>query len=536
MTRGSPGPGASALLIGALLAGCGVRAPARIDVEALVRAKGTVVARGDLEVHLLDTPRDVQGHLALAELADRTGRSTQAIDELEAVLRLGGPIGTRWHPRDRARLARLLAARGRVRLARNSAAAREDLVRARSFGAAISTEELDRARAAIAVVRLRHVDAKERAAGQAELAALAGAPFADPSWLGAKPAPVPLDRGRFGVWLWEHGARRAAWEALRGWFETTAARTGPELATYERARAWWTPVDDAARAVEPATMPPSAPAPSVGLAPGVAGDPLAEALAAHLASRGLARLPVVRLLRAYRRDPAIADRLARDLVAAAVDAAIVHAALGALFDALGDPARARIAWQAASTLDPSPEFIASLAEAMARGSDPDAAMVHGTVAAAASGDPARVWVSLAQVLVDSGREVHALEAARSAIDLAGPETIGSALEVAIAASRGLGRLDQARVLSARRQRWLGAPAAESVQGGEGPSVPPALAVALAQHWVTTRAHPRDADGRAALLALLERDDPRRATVIAELVALAGDPSPEVARRALAALR
>src|SRR6185436_11931608 len=115
---------------------------------------------------------------------------------------------------------------------------------------------------------------------------------------------------------------------------------------------------------------------------------------------------------AYRRDPAIAERLGRDGVAGATDAAAMHATLGALFDALGDPARARAEWQAAVDASPEPRFVRGLAEAQARQGDPDAALISATTAAAASGDAAVVWTSVARLLALAGKYVHALEAAR----------------------------------------------------------------------------------------------------------------------------
>ncbi|MBA3452117.1 MAG: hypothetical protein H0T42_03350, partial [Deltaproteobacteria bacterium] len=233
---------ANILLACAIAGGC-VRAPTPLDVNALVREHGADQARAHLEIRVLDDPRDVQARLALARLADDTKRPSQAIEHLEAVIALGGPIGTRWHAGDRARMARLLATRGRVRLARGAASALEDLRRARSFGAAVTAEELARADAAIALARLRHVDAKERANGKRVLAGLSAATFADASWLGAKQDPVPHDRGLFGIWLWEQGARRAAWEALDGWRLTTSVKGGPIHDAYLRAFAWWHPLD-----------------------------------------------------------------------------------------------------------------------------------------------------------------------------------------------------------------------------------------------------------------------------------------------------
>lgn len=649
-------------------AGC-VRAPARIDVDAMVRQKGALVARQDLEVRAIDDPRDIAVRLALARLADETGRPGQALAELEAVIHVGGPLGTRWHADDKARFARLLALRGRVRLGRGAPSALADLERARSYGAVVETRELERARAAIAIARLRHVDPKERAAGQQALAQLAGTSIAEPSWLGAKERPVPRDRGELGAWLWEKGAKRAAFEALRDWESTTAARGGPLHDAYLRALAWWTPLDlpppagtdlsgpercrFAAAACAPhealrdpavaaallaapalgsrgrddadawvaitlpaalrgelawgpsvalrvdldaagirgatvklartsdadlAQLPPahrlvgaagrvldgSSPArvraalgPLEGSAEGVAlmrivdpprpvpfSDPLGASLGAYLRNRHLEGAFAAELLATYRANPARADRLAADLVARSSDAAFTQASLAALFDALGDPARARAAWQAA--VDGSPgerAFVAGLAEAAARANDPDAALIHATTAAAASGDPAVAWIAVSRALGGVGKHVHALEAARSAVDLAGPETLGPAIDLALASSRALGR--DAQVADLVERRRLAPTPVRLDRGGDDPTdAASALAaaartpgvVSTARLWIASRWNPRDVELRAALLAAIGPDDPRRATLVTELVALAGDRDPWTARSAVVALR
>ncbi|HEY4059261.1 MAG TPA: hypothetical protein VGM39_21740 [Kofleriaceae bacterium] len=274
---------AAAMLALAVASGC-VTAPKPLDVSNLIRTYGPAGARGELEVRVLDSPRDVQAHLALAKLADEQHRPTQAITELEAVLALGGPIGTRWHADDKERFARLLRARGQARLMRGSPAALADLERAGTFGARIQPLELAAAKAARATWQVRHVDAKIRREGQRTLAALASdqrllallaegpqpsmhqlvtaddaardvangiardilAPVTTGDWLGAAPDAPPHSVGLYGLWLWKAGARRAAWETLDIWRRSTAER---DLATnvvhdaYLQALAWWTPLD-----------------------------------------------------------------------------------------------------------------------------------------------------------------------------------------------------------------------------------------------------------------------------------------------------
>lgn len=684
-------------VLGALLiaASCGVRAPARIDIDALVKARGEVEARRDLEVRVIASPKDLSARLALAALAERAGRPSTAIEQLEAVRAVGGPIGTRWHADDRARLGRLLLARGRLRVARAAPSALGDLTRAREFGATVAEDELRAAKIASAIHQLRHVDAKLRAAGKLGLADLAKSPGADPSWVGASANAPAEKRGAFGMWLWKQGAKRAAWEELKAWHDATRTpdvRLGTDStrdvvlgAAYLEAYAWWTPfdaakpqldelegparcrfaladcevehlladepIDDAAIAAllvappTPRTVKPDAngwlvlslrqalrgesawgavfaarvdhenvspqvfdpalratftrlvgrpasptidPSPShrplerVVIAAGrvLRGAPVAEvrrvlgpaaetdegrALLRIVEPRATttgktapyvaaaiayvrARVPagpdadaVREVVVAYRRDPAIADRLVLDLVARAGDAALGHAACGALFDALGDPARARIAWQAAVDSSPEREHLRGLAETLARASDPDAAMIAGTTAAAAWGDPAAVWVSVARSL-DSTREYqHALEAARMAIDLGSSELLVEAIDIAVSSSLALERDVQVMALLSRREQIA---SEVSLRDDDPTDAVAALAAhharptaaTIARMWVASRWNARDVATRAALFDAIAPDDPRRAVLASELVALAADRDPDRGRAAVAALR
>jgi tetratricopeptide (TPR) repeat protein len=687
-------------LVVAIASGC-VRAPTPLDVNALVRAHGEAGARGELEVRILDSPRDVQARLALARLADRAGRPGQAIEQLEAVLRLGGPLGTRWHDEDRARFARLLLGRGEARLARGSATALADLERAKSFGARVDDVALAKARSFVALDQLRHVDGRTRVVGQKAIAALRDAPFADASWVGALADATPRDRGLFGVWLWDQGAKRAAYEALAEWRQRTAERdaaTSALHAAFLRALAWWVPLEgtlpptvelvgaercrfvecsareildeavrerrggvaaikagpfvpttnarDAAawayitlqaalvegrsswsaqlarrvrieqldRAEVPAFARPifarlaGQPIAGVGdaalgeLAPwqrllvaadrvlagatraqvatalgDVATTPEGQAILAilepkalpvhgephdvatwqYLARRGLViEMPTASaILAGYRRDPAIADRVARDFVMRAPDAAAANAALGALWSVLDDPARARAAWQAAVDGSPEPAFVRGLADAVARAGDPDAALVHGMTAAAADGDPAVVWISLSRVMSGVGSGHHALEAARSAIDLAGREALALALDAAITASRTMGRMSQVEALAARRAKLapliaarpdVGAVDAEvALRADDDPTdALGALAAyerrptvtTIARMWIASRWNGHDVALRAALLEAIALDDPRRALLVAELVGLAGSRDADEGHSAIRALR
>jgi hypothetical protein len=545
-------PAVRVILVALLVAaGCGVRPPARMDVAALVKKRGPVEARRDLTIRVLAHPRDVQARLALAEVAETTGRPSEAIDQLEAVVRLGGPLGTRWHDSDRARLGRLLLARGRVRIARGAETAFADLERAGSLGAAATPDELAQARVAIAIAQLKHTDAKERAKGRAAIANAA----LTPSAAGAREQAAPAERGAYGAWAWSVGARREAYDALAGWRVATKPPRDENLqGAYLRALAWWSPVWLGEVPLPPKEelvgpercwfpgadcSPPDVEDPTLSPAPTLDVDPRAAVAAYYAATRtnvGVAAL--VPVATAFLRDPTIAERLGRDYVASAVDAALAHATLGALFDALADPARARVAWHAAVESSSEPAFVRGLAEATARAGDGPAALVFAIRSSAAWGDPAVVWVGVATALVGAGQYADALTAARSGLDLAGPEVLPRALDVAIAASRALGRAAQADALVVQRAQVAprlrtddadayGALAAHRAQP---------TASTVARLWVASRALPRDVELRAALVDALDPDDPRRPTVAAELVDLAGDPDPARALAAVRALR
>jgi hypothetical protein len=696
------GVGVATFAIAALV-GCGVRAPKPVDTAQLLATRGPVEAHRDLEIRILADPRDLQARLAVAALDEQLGRPAEAIDELGEVEQQGGVLGVRWHDSDRARLARLLVARGRSRLARGSAVALGDFERALEAGARIESAtspmsiapvELVAARAAAALAKLRHVDAGLRAEGRRELAAIAEQAGADASWRGASPTASPTERAAFAEWLWAHGARREAYEQLVAWHAAAATPPNAEArAAYLRALAWWSPIwsgesappadadlvgpercrfgcrardalgdVDAENALlgsplgERVTDPADAAAwaaialrgalrgggswsqqlvarvdlgkldlhalprvvsPTFARLMGVTGkreaaptpaeldaataderfvaaaervvtgsspaavraalgaaldradarallaiveptapialaDARALAVARFVAGRTCAataddEAAFVELAHAFDRDPAIAERLGREYVARSVDAALAHAAVGAAFAALGDPRIARAEWQAA--VDGDPAFAAGLAEAIARAGDGDAALVAVAAGAAGSGDPAPVLVLVARALLDAKRPIEALAAARSAIDLAGPEALAPALDVAIAASHVAKRDAQADSLLARRAK-LAPPLALATQrvpfddptdasaALDALGHSPTAAAEAARAWVAAAWNPRDVLLRVALLGALPPGDPRKPTIVAELVELAGAPDGdfEAALRAVRAVR
>ena len=182
-------------------------------------------------------------------------------------------------------------------------------------------------------------------------------------------------------------------------------------------------------------------------------------------------------------------------------------------------------WQAAASACPEVAFLRGLAEAAGRSGDGPAAVVFATRAAAASGDPAVVWVAVAAALVDGNRFPDALTAARSALELAGPEVLAQALDVATAASRAMGRNQQADALLAQRAQIASREKADEneIRAALAAHRDRPTASTVARLWVASRSAPRDVEVRATLLDELDGDDPRRTTIVDELLLLAGDP-------------
>ena len=515
-------------------AGCG-SAPVGCGGAA---AGGDRVARVS---RVLADPRDSAGHLALAEYDYWHGMPGEALEQLQIVENLGGPLGVRWTAGHRAMMAHLLVDRGMARIRRRAASGLADLEHAVRLGATVEQSALVAAKQAVAESELCHVDADVRAQGRALLLTL---PDAAGTWRGANANATPDEHGRFGLWLWGLGARREAYDELDLWHRGAPNVTsGSTYDAYVAANAWWT--GNGTMIAPPPGMPGTIFMPRTPQATIEALSDGARVFAA--ASYAHARIPgappfdaLLAVSRAFRQQGVMADRLGRELIARQPDEAAGHAALGALFDALGDPARARVHWQAAVEAkdigSAEPLFVRGLAEAAARAGDGSAAIVFATQAAAAWGDPAAVWIAVGVALEETGDHVSALVCARSAVDLAGPDLMPRALDLAIEASHALGR--QAQVEALRVQRV----AAEPTRGSPEPTDPSAAVVAyqalptagtIARMWVASRAHPEDLDVRLALLGALPSDDPRRATLLTEVAAFAVDRDEA---RALAAVR
>jgi hypothetical protein len=238
---------------------------------------------------------------------------------------------------------------------------------------------------------------------------------------------------------------RDALYALARWYAALRSSPDPRLARgLEALEARWRRL--AAGAALPSALPSALPLGVVDphrIAPAVAqGASDAPGVADRLA----------RVARAYLRDPALADRLARELVDGAVAPGQRGPLLVELFARLGDPARA---WQwaertQASSPDHAPYLLAAGMAAVGTGDSPRAD-VFFVRAAAASGDAGATSLLAARAFLAAGRALPALTAARRAHDLTAPgePEHAAAIEVAADSLDLLGRDADATALRGR---------------------------------------------------------------------------------------
>ncbi|MBK7073862.1 MAG: hypothetical protein IPH44_16330 [Myxococcales bacterium] len=202
------------------------------------------------------------------------------------------------------------------------------------------------------------------------------------------------------------------------------------------------------------------------------------ALAAAVVADGPEAAALAEVVRAYGRDPALADRRAEAVAATALDLAAIAPRLARAFALLGDPARARAWWQRGFDASPEePALALGLALAAASAGDGPAALQLVIRAAAGSGDAAATLYAAARGLAAAGLTLDALSLARQAIEQAAPGDEDAPADLAAALLRQLGRdrnaAEVARLVAvpgsgdlaavtAEAARLAGAPAAQAL--------------------------------------------------------------------------
>ncbi|WP_428263839.1 hypothetical protein [Haliangium sp.] len=165
-----------------------------------------------------------------------------------------------------------------------------------------------------------------------------------------------------------------------------------------------------------------------------------------------AAVALAEVAEAYVREPAVADRLARELVARRVSMGYHGPAVARLFAALGDPGRALLWWERVAEESPHhPDYLLALGVATAAAGDSKRAQLHLLAAAARSGDPGATDLDAAGYLLRQGLALDALTPARRALAHIAPGRRGPVLALLATALDSLGRVREA---AAMRAAWL----------------------------------------------------------------------------------
>ena len=222
--------------------------------------------------------------------------------------------------------------------------------------------------------------------------------------------------------------------------------------------------------------------------------------------------PLAALTRAFRRDAALADRVAEDLAARSVDVAVIGPAIAERFAALGDPARAVAWWRRAVASSPRDVTVrAGLVRALAAAGDPDAAVQELTTVAAGSGDAAAALLAGARALADAGEDLAALEPAKLALELTPPGDAHAVLALLIDLATRLDRPDQRAAFTAALAAIQSPPDPTTLRARALAGDPAALALAFAADPtdpdLATLAAAADPAAAAALLARAARWTP-----------------------------
>jgi hypothetical protein len=161
---------------------------------------------------------------------------------------------------------------------------------------------------------------------------------------------------------------------------------------------------------------------------------------------------LVAVAEAYAHEPAVADRLARDVVARAPSLGRHGPAVARLFAALGAHDRALAWWERIAAESPQhPPYLLALGVAAAASGEVLRASVHIEAAAARSGNAGATFLRAAAELWRQGHALEAVATGRKALLLAPSGQRGPVLALLARAMRAL---DRARDADAMRAAWL----------------------------------------------------------------------------------
>lgn len=380
-----------------------------------------------IKERLVSESRDRVARKELARLRAIQGQLGQALREFSRLQRTG-PLSAN----DLALHARLLRERAEERLRLSDADALLDYQRAKVASPGADVYAL------AAVASLRHSSQFERAKAPGFLQAL---PASDPRRYVLAPEELgESELAEVFQWLQAGNARREALKIGQRYVDE-GGRDGALLQQWRDLHAWW---HGDSRPALPSAAAELTRAPQNGLLVFFQSLEMPPDVSAATLSVDYQvpdwhdQLEAIR--RAHRKDPALAERLARRFVDRPVYGARERAIIVELFFRLGDMKRARVfARDLAALSERMPVFdlVAGLATAAA--SDVDAAELLFTSAAAASGDPGAYWAIAARSYRGLGAYLPAIAASRKALSLtAGGHDAAILMDLAFS-QRALGR-------------------------------------------------------------------------------------------------
>jgi Flp pilus assembly protein TadD len=360
---------------------------------------------------------------------------------------------------------------------------------------------------------------------------------------------------------------------------------GAQGARYRRALARWrdalsdsaaAPGLDAIEARWPIEAPPTDPPPTRFGSVDAAALAYAMGLSGNDAVEGLAAIAA-----GFARDRAVVRRLADDYVDRTVAAGERTPAVVGLLLRLGDPDTAVARATALLEVSPRhPRYLRAAGEAAAAAGDIEQADVHFIAAAATSGDAGAENLAAARLYLEYGHPMPAVAALRRAVELTAPGEDQVVLRALARALLAAGRREDAEAALVRYIERIPAPFRDRARsevlamwapgeppaslatgdtwrshrdavvaaGGEGLAAAnaadpadPVIAVAYAATLGAGEAGPvldraiawcpGHVGARAARLRVTDPSDPRYATLVAELVAIAVAATDDAARRA-----